>query len=325
MSLCLVADIGGTNGRFAINKNGILSDFQRFKCADFTTFDELLSHYLGLLNGPVPKKAVIAIASPVSSDCIELTNLSWSFSVKETAKRYQFDYLKVLNDFTAIAIAVPFLKKHQMKHIYGNNIENDKAKAVIGAGTGLGVSGILPHNHAWVPVQGQGGHVNYSPYDQYERELFTNFTPDNDYLSAEDVLSGRGLERLHKAVTLMNGDRQKNYTAADIVNTGINDSEKDCVQTLNTFSGILGAVAGDLAMTLGARGGVYIGGGVVNHMLEFFITNKNFRLRFEQRGCMSSYLEEIPIYVISDSQVGLLGALESSKEGYESIGITCSN
>lgn len=343
MSTCVVGDIGGTNGRFAIFDGEAITQFKRFACADFSSFEQMLEQYLQMIDGDQPSAAAFVIATHVSEDRVNFTNQPWSFSISEIAQAYRFTYLKVINDFTSISIAIPLLSSAQLIQLGGEYQENlVAAKAVIGPGTGLGVSGLLPHKGDWVPVQGQGGHVSVRPDNDYERELFDVLVNDiaqsscacdtphrhgedyYPYVSAENLLSGSGFLRLYTAVAKLANHTVKGYSPAEIVAAGLSQDDSDCVQVLKTFCCLLGSVAGDLALSLGARSGVYIGGGIASHIQPFLTQTSYFRDRFENKGCMTSYMKKIPAFIISEATVGLMGAVECRKPSYAALGVTCS-
>lgn len=324
MSLCLLADIGGTNGRFSLFDGNKLTQFKSYPCADFKSFSALIAHYLKQIEGPKPSRAVFAVATHVSADTIEFTNLPWVFSVKEIARTHQFEYLKIINDFTAVSLAVPLMKSEQLVQLGGKENQLPMAKAVLGAGTGLGVSGLLPYKDVWVPIQGQGGHIECASGTPFEDEIFAIIRQQQFYISAENLLSGSGLLRLYHAIALIYGVPAQDYSPADIVSQGSSGKDTNCEKVLDTFCCILGAVAGNLALNLGARSGVYIGGGVVNHMLDYLIQHSSFRQRFEQKGCMTSYMQDIPVYVITEPNVGMIGALAARQTAYDGIGISYS-
>lgn len=319
----LIADIGATNGRFAIAKNGRLIEVKRYKCACFGLFEDMLDTFLHELTMPIPNQAVIAVATYVNDDKVSFTNLPWSFSIRELGQRYQFDYLKVINDFTAIAQATPTLTPEQLipiGHEYAP-IQDDKALAIIGPGTGLGVSGLLPHKGSWLPIQGQGGHVKYRPSDTFEAEMFTFLDKRFNYVSAEYLLSGRGLVLLYHTISQTRNQIPEFNEPDQIVNAAIQHNHEDALKTLEVFCKVLGSVAGDLVLTLGATGGCFIGGGVVNHMVDYFVNTNHFRSTFEDKGMMSDYMKAVPTYLISEKNAGLLGAIVSRDKAFDAIGI----
>lgn len=323
MSVCLIGDIGGTNGRFALYDGHQLSQFKSFLCAEFTSFDALIDSYLTELQGERPSEAALAVATHVSGDRVSFTNLHWDFKVSELAERHQFKKLKVLNDFTAISLAVPKLKGEQLIQIGGDSSDiAGKAKAVIGPGTGLGVSALLEHLGHWVPVQGQGGHILCRPADESEWPLYDYIDQHVDYVSAENLLSGRGIDLIYKAVCHADQQPPQCATIPEIVHAGIQGSDPQAKKTLETFCRVLGRVAGDLVLTIGARGGAYIAGGVVSHLLGFMVSTDHFRQSFDRKGVMHHYMEHVPCFVISEPMVGVLGAVESRNSAYDYIGVT---
>ncbi len=324
----LVADIGGSNARIGLVSKGALEQVTVFRCAEFDGIDSLLEHYFSVSNQTV-SNAVIAVASSVECDEIVFTNMNWRFSLSRLAQRFHFGRLKVLNDFTALAMAIPFLRENQLRRVEcaltrETQIRQDSAKGVIGAGTGLGVSGLLPTVDGWLPVQGEGGHVRYAATDDYEKELLRVMAPNDSYISAESLLSGTGLLRLYEGLTQVNGVESICQMPAEVVCFGNNASDATCHRALEIYCGIFGDVAGDLALTLNASGGMYIGGGVVNHMADFFCQSKIFRERFENRGLKTEMLKAIPTFLISDTNAALIGASIADHHAFEKVGMTYS-
>ena len=318
---CLVADIGGTHGRFAIYDRGHLHQIKHYTCSDFATLADLVAGYCQDLDTDLPQQAVFAVATYVNSDTIEFTNSHLRFSVNAIAQQFQFNSLKVINDFTAVSLALPELTREQLIPIGGQQPPPRAAKAVLGAGTGLGVSGLLPHQHFWLPVQGQGGHVMVAANNKFEQTVLDFIYQHQGYISAENLLSGNGLVLLYQAITGVEDSANRNYSAADITRMGISQEDNHCHQVLQVFASMLGAVAGDLALTLGARGGVYLGGGVVYHLRDFLVNNPVLRNRFEQKGAMTDYLKAIPLYLVTEKNIGLIGAGVAGKAEYAEIGV----
>jgi len=326
MSTVLVADIGGTNGRFAIADGQSLQEFKVLPCAEYPTLGDMIKDYLSSLNTEAPKAAAIAVATYVAGDEVSFTNLPWVFSVKSVAKECGFNHFKVINDFTAISVAVPTLQSDQLIQVGGNaNIEDEGAKAIIGPGTGLGVSGLFSHNGTWVPVQGQGGHVLWGAANSFEQELFTYINQQFQPVSAENLLCGKGLKLLYESVCAINGESEKEYSIPEVVTLGTEGKDGNCTKAVEVFCTVLGRVAGDLTLTLGARSGLYVGGGVVSHFTDFLIGSGLFRKGFEDKGRMSEYMLDIPAYIITEKKIGLIGANESMKKEYDFIGETYNN
>jgi len=324
----LVADIGGSNARLGVVIEGMLMHPMVFRCAEFDSLHSLLTCFFQQ-SGQSVRNAVIAVASEVDSDNIAFTNSAWQFSVSELAHRLEFDQLKILNDFSALALAIPFLRDDQLRAIFHRrtaeiNTDPDSAKGLIGAGTGLGVSGLVPDIDRWLPIQGEGGHVRYGPADEFERELFQLIAPNESYISAESLLSGSGLLRLYEGISRLSGERSIYRTPGEIVNSGKNQCDRISYETLNLYCGIFGDVAGDIALILGATGGMYIGGGVVNHMSDFFCQSKIFRQRFENKGLKRGMIESIPTFLITDTNAALVGASVAHHPVYNKLGINYS-
>lgn len=321
---CLIADIGGTNGRFAIFDGEGIREFKAFRCADYSTLQEMMSNYFSSLSIALPKVAVLAVATYVTDDCVSFTNLSWEFSVKEVKRQFAFDSLKVINDFTAISIAVPTLRGEQLIQVGGNkNSDAAAAKAIIGPGTGLGVSGLFSHDNNWLPIQGQGGHVTWGALSPFEQEMFNYISDQHNPISAEHLLSGKGIKLIYESICVVNGSQNKYLENNEIVSRGTSYTDDECVKTVEFFCGVLGRVAGDLALTLGARSGVYIAGGIVSHLTDFLISSGVFRENFQRKGCMSAYMQDIPAYIINEGKVGLIGAIEANRVEHNFIGVTC--
>jgi len=321
MNPYLIADIGGTNARFAIMNNTDISHYKAFSCAEFESFEHVLDAYLSTLEIK-PTHAVIAIATNVSSDLIEMTNLPWSFSIAELGSKIGFEEFKVLNDFAAIAISIPLLNKQQTTQISGPENSIIATKAIIGAGTGLGMSGLVPYDDAWIPLQGEGGHISLSAVTTFEHTVIEQLSISQGHVTAESVLSGQGLVNLYGAISEIHKSPKENLTPAEIVSKAIEDNDELCEKVLDTFCGFFGGACGDLALILGAEGGVYIGGGIVNHLGKYFINNEKFKNHFLNKGNKQSYLSSIPIHVITDTRIGIQGAFEASKNNYKDIGIT---
>lgn len=309
----LLGDVGGTNARFGWQSHGHagLEFIRTLPCASSTSLADAIKQYLQLGGLPQPAAACIGIATAITGDMVNMTNHHWSFSIRELQQQLSLEYLHVINDFTALALALPDLRDDQKIRI-GKACETMPRQpiALIGAGTGLGVSGLLPTgNTGWAPISGEGGHVTLAAGNEEEFEVITHLRNRYSHASAERVLSGQGLLDLHEALCTVRGRPWKPTSlAVEISNKALIHADEDCLATMNMFAGLLGSVAGDLALTLGARGGVYIGGGIVPRWLGWF-EQSPFRYRFEHKGRFSDYLKAIPTWVISaDDPPALWGA-----------------
>lgn len=309
---CLVGDVGGTNARFAIETApGVFAAMAVFPNKDFTDFGEALRHYLGLPESVAAgsmsvRAAAVAIANPVEGDWIRMTNSEWTFSIEETRKEFGLDVFLVVNDFTALAMSLPFLPSETLVQCGGRERVKGKAVGLIGAGTGLGVSGLLPHGNDWIPLETEGGHVSFSPANELETEILELAMKRYGHVSAERLISGAGLELLYILLAETRGEKTPPLKASEITERALNGTDDLCDQTVEVFCQMLGTAAGNLALTLGARGGVFIGGGIVPRLGERFLVS-GFRKRFEGKGRFSAYVSRIPVFVIKDTFAALKG------------------
>jgi glucokinase len=308
----LLADVGGTNARFALE-----TDTHRFAavtvyaCDAYATFDAAVTAYLAsaevraVWDRPV-RHAAVAIANPVEGDVVKMTNHHWNFSISAVRAQLGLQTLVVVNDFTALAMALPHLGPHQRVKVGGGEGQAGRAIGLIGPGTGLGVSGIIPAGKHWVPLASEGGHVSFAPIDEVEVDILRFFWRDHKHVSAERLISGPGLEGIYRALADRAGAKVPPLTAAEISGAAADGSCALCAQAVERFCGMLGTVAGNLAMTLGATGGMYIGGGIVPRLGTLF-TQSCFRERFEAKGRFADYLAQIPSYIIMEEYPAFLG------------------
>lgn len=308
----LVGDVGGTHARFAViaAPGHPPTRIRTLACADYPGIEAAIRAYLSMENIPIPKRACIGIASPVRGDPVSMTNHHWSFSVEALRRAIGFTQLRVINDFTALALSLPDLHPDELRQVGGGDAPSGHAIGLIGAGTGLGISGLIPCGTHYVPLAGEGGHVSLAAGNRREAEIIAVLRERFGHVSAERVLSGPGMVALHDAIVTLSGESlcpDRNLSSTEISARGLAGSCPACTETLNTFCALLGAVAGDLALTLGARSGIYVGGGIVPKLGDFFTTSP-FRARFEQKGRYVAYLASIPTFVIDAPFPALRGA-----------------
>lgn len=305
----LVADIGGTNARFARvpTPESQPQAVRVLRCNDHPGPAEAIETYLAATDGERPRAAVLAVAAPVLGDQVNMTNHPWRFSINELGRRLGLEKLRVLNDFTALALALPHLGPDELRPISVGQPRTRAPLALLGPGTGLGVSGLLPvGDTSWLPLAGEGGHVTLAAGNAREAAVIGEIRRGYPHVSAERVLSGSGLITLHRAVAQLDGIPAETADPAEITRRALDDGNPLCRETLNLFCALLGSVAGDLALTLGAHGGVYIGGGIVPRLGAFFGASP-FRHRFTAKGRYTAYLERIPCHVVIAPTPALLG------------------
>ena len=302
----LLADIGGTNARFAWQdgSGAPIGDVLSLPCADHAHLADAITAYLGLTGHAVPKDCAIAIANPVVRDEIQMTNHHWSFSIAALKAHFSFEQLRVLNDFTALALALPSLGANELRQVGGGAAVPGAPLALIGPGTGLGVSGLLPDGRGgWVPLQGEGGHATLAGCTPREHAVLAWIGAVHGHASAERAVSGQGLVDIHRALCALDAATEPatGLDAAGITSAALEHGDARCLEAVNLMCAFLGTAAGNLALTLGARGGVYVGGGIVPRLGPAFALSP-FRARFEVKGRFSAFLAPIPVFVIHAEQ-----------------------
>ncbi len=304
----LVGDIGATNARFGlVSPDGKVLHWRTQACDHYPTIDDALAEYLGDRGGlPMPRQAAIAIASAVTGDRIAMTNHPWSFSISALRAHFGFERLEVVNDFTAQALALPRLGPDDRMPVGGGAAAPGAPLAVLGPGSGLGVSGLIPSGAGWVPLTGEGGHATMSPASDRESAVLNHMRRHFDHVSAERVLSGPGIVNLYNTLAEIDRVPSKGYAASQITDLGMRGEDPVCAEATAMFCAMLGTVAGNLALTLGARGGVFIAGGIVPRLGRFF-ADLPFRARFQAKGRFEPYLAAIPTAVVTHPLAAFLG------------------
>jgi glucokinase len=304
----LVGDIGATNARFGLmSPQRELLHYRTLACADYPTIEDALAVFLGERGGlPMPRMGSIAIASAITGDRVTMTNHPWSFSVAVLRAHLGFERLEVINDFTAVALALPYLGEQDRLAIGGGSPVAGAPLGVLGAGSGLGVSGLIPAGASWIPLTGEGGHATIAPASERESAVLGHMRRHFDHVSAERLLSGPGLVNIYNTLAALDGVPSRGYTAPQITDPATSAADPLCRETTNLFCGMLGIVAGNLALTLGARGGIYIAGGIAPKLGRRFVTSP-FREHFEAKGRMRPYLATIPTYLVTYSFPAFVG------------------
>lgn len=299
MSFDLVADIGGTNARFALSEeNGRLHALKTLPTAQYPSLEAAIRAYLGEC-GETVRAAALAIANPVTGDRITMTNHHWAFSIAALRRRMGWSSLEVLNDFTAQALAVLTLEETERWLIRPGSAAENKPIAVLGPGTGLGVSGLIPDGDGnWVPLSGEGGHVSLPIRLETDVRLWQ--------FARERFLSGGGIALIDQALASFDGKFSRRGPAE--VTAAACAGEKRARLVLDVFGGFLGDVAANLVLSLGARGGVYLCGGILPRIRDLFAAGP-FSERFTNKGRMGAFLQDVPVYLVCAQETGLRGAM----------------
>lgn len=301
----LIGDVGGTNARFAlIEPEGPPENERHLMVRDFPDLGSAIESYLG---GRAIDQAVIAVATPVETDVIKFTNSPWTFSIAELQGRLGLRRLAVINDFVAQALAMPQLAAAELEQIGTGAATAGRAVGVLGPGTGLGVSALIPGTTGWSALPTEGGHVSFAPGNPREDAVLATLRNRLGHVSNERLLSGQGLLNLAQALATIDGRACTADSPAAVTEAARADSCPSCREAVHLFSGLLGAAAGDLALTIGARGGVYVAGGVCGRLGPLF-DRAVFRHRFADKGRMRQFLEPIPTWLVLRTDTGLLGA-----------------
>ncbi|MFB9868317.1 glucokinase [Vreelandella sulfidaeris] len=315
MSLpALIGDIGGTNARLALVYPGEVTphDIINLPCADYPGVVEAVQDYLnrvGAVGQNAPQEACLAFACPVHAERVKMTNNHWDFLKSDVQQALNLSLFKVINDFTAQALGVPHVAAKDLVEVQPGTSQAHATRLIIGPGTGLGVAGVFPGQHAWIPLPTEGGHVTFAPTDDTERAIVDIFKQHHARVSVERVLCGQGLLELYQAHCRLAGIAPQLNHPADVTDAAKQGDEL-AIAALLRFLKILGDVCGDATLTMGARGGVYLCGGIVPRLLDW-LPNSELCSAFTNKGRMNIYNADIPIWVVTAPWTGLLGAAEA--------------
>ena len=314
----LLADIGGTRARFALAREGRVGPIHEESVADHATPLAAIRAFLEVAApDPGPRRAALALAGPIrgAGDAARgaLTNAHWTLEAAALRDALAFDRVLLVNDFAAVAHAIPSLEPDDWVAVGGGDPVPGGAIAVLGPGTGLGVAGLLVHGERVEAIVGEGGHVTLPACDPEEAALLERLRGRFGHVSAERVLCGEGLVTLRQALAEQTGRAAEALTPPEITARALSGEDPDCVETLSRFCAFLGTVAGDLALTLGARGGVYLAGGILPRLTGFFAAS-GFRARFEAKGRFGDYLAAIPTRVVTRSHPAFAGLVSLDRQ-----------
>jgi glucokinase len=312
----LLGDIGGTNARWAWQESpdASLEDISVQPCEASASLLDSARTYLQAHRRGIPCWAGIGVATAVGGDEIRMTNNAWRFSIAEFQRSLGLERCLVINDFTALAMSLPGLLQSDLRPVGGGSAVKRATIALLGPGTGLGVSGLVPNVRGQqTALSGEGGHVTLAASDDSEFAILKILRKQFGHVSAERVLSGAGLVNLYNAICAINGQTPRPLLPSDVTDEALAGTDAQCATAVDYFTSFLGNVAGNLALTLGALGGVYIGGGIVPRLGAFF-NESLFRQRFEEKGRYEGYLQSIPTWLITASTPALTGAARALDE-----------
>lgn len=316
MSLLLVADIGGTNGRFGLveydaNKTGKVDYTAHrqitLRCANYSDMASMIKACCAEFDVDIPKYACLAIAGPIENGHASITNLKWKFSIEALRDQLRMNTLHVINDFAALAYAVPFLQDNEFVTLYASASSLNAPIVVMGPGTGFGMAALVPNRGSWEIIPTEGGHASFAPTNEKELAIKAFLLKEQNHVSVENILSGAGLVNLYRALAHEAGIAAEDYSPADVSNKGIANEDPICRAAVITFCDVLGEVAGDKALSLGAKGGVVIGGGITPK-LQSLLTESHFLERYKNKGPMASYVSDISIKLIINDKAALVGS-----------------
>jgi len=309
----LVGDIGGTNARFALAnaKKPGFSHEKTYQCADFPSANQAIGAYLKEVNANEPIAICIAAAGPIVDGVVRFTNNSWRIETSGLRNEFDTARVRLLNDFEAIAYSTPWLQESDVVSVGlprpKNLKETDFTLGILGPGTGLGAAGLCKRGDQISPIVGEAGHLGFAPETQVQIELLSQLRDRYDRVSDERLVSGPGIENIYWALSNIRREKNAQLSAAEIFSAATASGDSAAAESVQLFFEILGQVAGNLALSLGATDGIYIAGGIVKRNPKL-IANSRFRTGFERKGRHRSLMENIPTQVILHQQPGLLGA-----------------
>ena len=312
-SSLLIGDIGGTNARFALAHRQTFGFAEELTlaCADFEAAHLAIERYLEAKNAPPPEVICLAAAGPVVADSVRFTNNHWQLAVADLAARFSGTKVHLLNDFEAIAYCVPHLATDELLPVglpLAKPLPDEQfTVGVVGPGTGLGAVGMKRVGGINVPIPGEAGHVGFAPTTHVQLEVLRVLREHYDRVSAERLVCGPGLQNIHWALGRVHGTDWPQRTAQEIFDAASNNDDGRAAEAVQLFMEVLGQVAGDFALSIGASDGIFLAGGILPRYPDLLI-NSGFRTGFENKGRCRSIMDAIPVQLILHKNPGLFGA-----------------
>ena len=306
----LIADIGGTNARFAVvSEDGSVTPLASVKNRDFATVEAAVLHALAENRGPVPATAVFAVACPVTAETFRLTNADWEIDPVHLLRECGLTELRVMNDFLAQGLAAVSLDTDNLLQLGGAARRMEAPRVIIGPGTGLGVALAFNADGRWTIVPGEGGHVDLGPRTPEEFEIWPFLQKRRGRMEAEMAVSGSGLQNLYRAILEHGGRTGLGNSAEKITGMGLSGEDPDATKAVKLMVTLLARLSGDFAITTMARGGVYLCGGMVKHLLDL-LAAPEFRRTFEDKHPFEAVMRDIPVFAVRHENSGLFGIAE---------------
>lgn len=306
----LLAEFGGTNARFALVDPALPGDLLQLvkkPCSDFGSAEDAVQWFLDEVGNPTVEAGCISIAGPTDAASMRLTNRDWELDPERMSGLMGAKHVVFLNDFEALAYALPFLPQGTLAEIRPGAKSVKNPMAVLGPGTGLGVAGLLPTGKNYTVVTSEGGGIGFAPDGPLENDIMVWLSKESGRVTCEDILCGQGLVRLYKALAAIENVPLQDLSPAAVSERALAEEDAVCVKAVESFCNILGHFAGDVALMFNASGGVYLGGGILEKIRPFFMKS-NFSDRFSKRGAKSHLVKDVPVYLIEHDVPALLGA-----------------
>ena len=304
-----MVDLGGTHIRLAQCQGTTLLATEKYRCEDFSGLNGALDHYLRTRSLGAIDTVCLAVAAPLVGDEIIMTNSQWRFTASGIRSQLELSRVVVINDFEAVAHAIPRLSASDRFQLGGGEADPEGNIVVLGPGTGLGVKHLTWCGKDWKVLAGEGGHMDFAPVDDNDLALWCFASSRSRPVAIEDILSGRGLVNIYQCIVARRQGQAEFDNPETIIRRGLARSSEECTEAIHHFINILGSYAGNLALNLNTTGGVYLCGGVLAEAeLKNLIPDTAFRQRFEARGRLSFCVQDIPVFLITTREPGLLGA-----------------
>jgi len=303
----LIADVGGTNIRLAMLDDGIQSHLECFKCDDFESLETVVAHYLETKQDIIVVDACFGIAGPVHGEVFTMTNLGWTFSVQSLKDSIGFNNVYFINDYTAISMSIPQLGSDDLTPIHNVDGDDDAPRIICGPGTGLGVAQLTKVDGYFECISGEGGHAEFAPNNLRQVKVLEALMDKFDHVAVERLLSGQGIVNIFQALAKVDKIDPPQFDASQISQRFIKQSDPLCVETMELFCDVLAQYLGNMVLTSGAFGGVYIAGGIIPRIIND-LDKERFINVYSRKGRFKDYVLKAPIYLITEAQPGLMGA-----------------